>query len=94
MGLTQAMGMAEQVGEGNIRRRAALTWHLTANHYPPIPEDMVNVALAAIEALEEGDPSRYIALPDGITHRRYSEGVPASEVVDALHLEAFIRGEV
>ena len=93
MGSTQAMGMAEAVDDGMIDLRSALSWHLTANHYPPIPTIMIDVAMAAIEAGEDEDWDRLIDLPDGVEHRRYGKRVPASAVIESLHLDTFIQGE-
>jgi hypothetical protein len=90
MGSTQAMGMAEAVDDGMVDLRSALSWHLTSNHYPPIPEIMIDVAMAAIEAGEDEDWDRLIDLPDGVEHRRYGHSVPASAVIEDMHLDPFI----
>lgn len=65
MGRLGALGMAEQVGEGNIALRQAVSWHLTSNHYPPHPSYMVPVALAAIEAGQDEEWDRELELPKG-----------------------------
>jgi len=83
MGYTQAQGMADQVREGLITLTEALTWHLQANHYPPIPRVAVSAALQAIRAYEEGDLTREIMTPAAIT-------LPAIMIIEQLHLEAFL----
>jgi hypothetical protein len=77
-------------------RTTALVWHLTANHYPPLPAALVATCEAAIEAVLEGEPDRPIDWPDvGIQLRARPYG-PATDtptagrIVEACHLEAFI----
>lgn len=43
----------------------ALTWHLRSNHFPPHPLFMVRVAREALEAADDLDWMREIALPQG-----------------------------
>lgn len=69
---------------------AALHYHLTANHFPPIPAEMVSVAKAAIEAATDGDYERAIELPGGITYRDGATEVAALAVIESLHLEPFV----
>ena len=65
MGHASALGFAGQVEEGNVSLRAALSWHLTANHYPPVPQAFVATCLAAIEAADDLDWTASVALPQG-----------------------------
>lgn len=65
MGALGAAGFAEQVDEGNVSLRNALSWHLTSNHYPPLPSYFIPTAAAAIEAGQEEDWDREIELPRG-----------------------------
>ena len=44
MGRMQAQGMAET----GMAQDAWLAWHLTANHYPPVPVEFVPAAAEAI----------------------------------------------
>ena len=91
MGHMGAMGMMGAVEDGMIDLRSALSWHLTSNHYPPVPTIMIDVAMAAIEAGNDEDWDRLIDLPDGVEHRRYGHSVPASAVIEDMHLDAFIQ---
>jgi hypothetical protein len=75
----------------------ALAWHLTANHYPPVPTSMVAVCLEAIEITNKanwGDAaySDPIELPDGVTWRG-NNYAPASAIIEAHHLDAFLDQE-
>jgi hypothetical protein len=65
MGSLAAADFADQVNEGNIQLRTAISWHLTSNHYPPLPAFFVPVALAAIEAGQDEDWDLEIDLPLG-----------------------------
>lgn len=90
MGYATARGMAECVDGGQISLDQALRWHLTHNHFPPIPESMVPVAKRAIAACNAGEPERILRLPANARHRRLGKLVPAWVVVGGLHLDAFI----
>ena len=66
--------------------------HFSSNCYPPVPQFMVQVAIDAIDAVNEGDYDRKIDLPAGVSFRN-SKTVSASDVVDQLRLDAWIEGE-
>ena len=91
MGYSQAEGMAEMVQEGQTSLHQALTYHLRVNHYPPVPESMVDVALRAIEAGSKDDWTKRIRLPEGVEHRLYGGAAPAFAIVEAFHLEPFVQ---
>ena len=84
MGHLSALDMAE-----HLDVEQALVWHLTANHYPPVPTSMVPVCIAAIAALNEEDPDRLVDLPDGIEWRSQNYA-PAWAVAEAHHLDAWL----
>lgn len=86
MGTVNAMGMAEAVNDGLASQRQALTWHLQANHYPPINVVFVPVAERAIELANDGDWDATIEMPNGIT-------LSVGEIIDQLHLAAFVTYE-
>lgn len=70
MGRLGAEAFAEQVEEGNASLTAALSWHLTSNHYPPHPAFMVPLAQAAVEAGQDEEWDRELDLPLGCkTHK-------------------------
>ena len=93
MGNHNAAAMAEAVGEGQVALRPALVWHLTANHFPPVPVSMVEPCLAAIEAAVDGDWALDIELPDGVAYRGASTA-PATAIVDNYRLGFFVEAEV
>lgn len=72
-----------------------LMWHLRHNHYPPIPLQMKETALAAIECCMRGEFDDEVDLPEGVIHRVHGEGlVPVRVVMDKLHLWEFVeRGD-
>lgn len=70
MGSLGAQAFAEQVEEGNASLQTAIHWHLTSNHYPPLPTFFVPVAIAAIEAGQDEDWDAELDLPLGcLTHK-------------------------
>lgn len=89
MGNVAAMGMAAAIGEGLTSLEHALAWHLTVNHFPPIPRECVATALEAIDRADAGEWSERIELPPGITYREQTSA-PVSAIVDAWHLDAFV----
>lgn len=66
-----------------------LTWHLTSNHYPPVPLSMIEPCMEAIDAIIMDEPNTLIELPDGITYRD-STHAPAWAIAEGHHLQAFI----
>lgn len=71
----------------------ALAWHLQANLYPPPPAFMRQPAADAIDACNEGEPDRPIALPEGTLYRGEPEA-PARAIIDSFRLEAFLDSDV
>lgn len=67
----------------------AIGFHLQGNHYPPVPLSMVQPCIDAIDAYHDQDYNRKIELPEGITWRDQNTA-PASAIVDAHHLEAWL----
>jgi hypothetical protein len=70
MGRLGADAFADQVNEGNASLRTALSWHLTSNHFPPLPTYFIPTCIAAIEAGQEENWDLEIPLPRGCaTHK-------------------------
>lgn len=84
MGYMSARDMAEQTDLDT-----ALSWHLTANHFPPVPVTLVPACKEAIQAILDEEPDRLIDLPDEITYRDLTLA-PAYAIAEAHHLDAFI----
>ena len=93
MGRMSAMGMSAEVGEGNVGLNTALHWHLTSNHYPPLPTELISVAEKAIDLANEDDWDAEIEMPEGIQFRN-SDTATVQQIVASMHLEEFIDPEV
>jgi len=64
--------------------------HLSANHYPPVPKTMVLPCVQAIDAVNDaGLWDLPILLPEGVTWRGETMA-PASAIIEAHHLDAWI----
>lgn len=85
MGRLQAGEMA-----GHAPIDVALHWHLICNHYPPLPTAMVETSKEAIQACNEGDSRREIALPESMKYKG-RDTAPAGNIVDFAHLEEFLE---
>lgn len=91
MGYAQASEMADAIAQGEVDERQAIVWHLRTNCFPPLPLAFTDVALAALRALErdlEADDD--IVLPEGVTWRGETAMSPW-EVIEAMHLNAFVN---
>jgi hypothetical protein len=93
MGNLNAAAMAEAVGEGAVDLRPALSWHLQSNHFPPVPQSMIDPCLAAIEAAVDDDWDREVELPENISWRGQST-VPAAVLIEDHHLGFFVETAV
>ena len=69
--------------------KTAVSMHLTSNCFPPVPQYMVPVAVEAIEKVVANETYAILELPNGVTFRNETS-VRAINVVDALHLFAFV----
>jgi len=92
MGRLGADSMKEVADDMGISLRQQLSWHLTGNHYPPVPTSMIEPCIQAIEAVREGDSEREIALPEGVSWRG-RETAPANAIVEGHHLETWCYDE-
>jgi hypothetical protein len=82
MGSFQAADMADQIQQGRLDLETAIRWHLQSNHYPPVHESFVPVALQAICAVNREEFEHRIELPNGLTNT-------AAEIINGLHLHEF-----
>jgi hypothetical protein len=85
MGYLSASGIAES----DLSLEQQLSWHFSANCYPPVPSLMIPVAVEAIEAVHEDGWDTILDLPEGVSFRG-ATSVSAGDVIDGLHLHAFI----
>jgi hypothetical protein len=66
----------------------AIKIHLTSNHYPPIPVEMVEPCIDAIDAYHNGDTDQEIQMPKDITYKGRNTA-PAWAIIEQHHLEAW-----
>jgi hypothetical protein len=85
MGALQAMAMAE----ASITLEQQIEWHLTSNHYPPVPSIMVQPCIEAIDNANEGDWDAEITLPEGVSWKGLTEA-PTYAIVEQHHLSHWI----
>lgn len=64
--------------------------HFSSNCYPPIPQFMVDCAVAAITVCNQGDYDEVIELPMGVTYKG-SQFVDAYTFVEQHRLEGFLE---
>jgi hypothetical protein len=90
MGSTVTAGLINSIDEGLCDLDQALIIHLRSNNYPPLPYCLVETCKEVIAACNDGDLSRDIDLPGGITfHDRHY--APAADCARAWHLDQFIE---
>ena len=81
---------------------STLRWHLTGNHYPPLPVALVAVAKKAIERamqydeftgdwLGEGKGPKAIRLPKGMQFQGKNT-ISVADAVESMHLDCIIEG--
>ena len=83
---------ATEIANSGLSLEDSLAWHLRANHYPPVPLEMIAVCVEAIDLMNEGLPNSQIELPLG-TRYRGDTTAPAWAIADAHHLGAWITEE-
>jgi len=90
MGSVTAIGLADTT----LDLETQLLYHLQGNHYPPVPKEMVQPCIEAIDAYYDEDYSRMIDMPKvgdfQILYRGETQA-PASAIVSQHHLEWFIN---
>ena len=89
MGRMTAMAIAES----HFDIRTQLSLHLTHNHYPPLPLEVLDVCLEAIDKANEGQWDDRVMLPEGMYYRG-DTSAPVWSVIEAHHLDAWLSEEV
>ena len=87
MGSLQAREMAEL---DSVTLEEAIAWHLTSNHFPPIPKSMVPACIEAIQHANEGNFDKLVALPEGVGYKGLTVA-PVLAIVEQHHLDAWIE---
>lgn len=83
MGNLQAREFAGLVSEKEMSLEQAVAWHLRSNHYPPVHEAFVPVAVEAINLASEGSWYTELEYPNGLTRT-------VLHTIEGLHLEAYL----
>jgi hypothetical protein len=86
MGLSTAMGIAGT----ELSLEDQIGWHFSSNCYPPIPKQMIPIAIEAINAYYDEDYARVIQLPEGVKFRNGDNWVFASQAIESLKLDAWL----
>jgi hypothetical protein len=92
MGSVTALGIKEMV----LDLETQILYHLKANHYPPVPAEMVTPCIKAIDAYYEEDFDRRIDMPKVGDFQILYKGLtdaPAWAIVEQHHLDVFIQPE-
>lgn len=75
-----------------VEFRQALAWHLSGNHYPPVPSVMITPCLEAIANANAGEWDKAVTLPDGILWRNEAT-CPTHALIESLHLDSFLDSD-
>ena len=90
MGSITALGIKDSV----LDLETQLLYHLKGNHYPPVPAEMVQPCIEAIDAYYDEDYDRMIDMPKVGDFQILYKGntqAPAHAIVDQHHLDVFIE---
>jgi hypothetical protein len=87
MGTLRAMEAATIMTE-MAGREQAMSYHLTANHFPPVPTTMLPVCIKAVENWEDSD--MMLDLPEGIEYQGQTQA-PVWAIIEGHHLEVFVE---
>jgi hypothetical protein len=90
MGSVTAIGLADSV----LDLETQILYHLTGNHYPPVPKEMVKPCIDAIDAYYDEDWDRMIDMPMVSDFQILYRGelqAPAWAIVEQHHLDTFIE---
>jgi len=89
MGSVTALGIQDTV----LDLETQILYHLKANHYPPVPAEMVKPCIDAIDAYYEFDAMRMIDMPmvgDFQILYKGSTQAPAWAIVEQHHLDFWL----
>jgi hypothetical protein len=92
MGSVTALGIQDTV----LDLETQLAYHLKANHYPPVPVEMVQPCIDAIDAFYDDDTSRMIDMPmvgDFQILYRGETQAPAYAIIEQHHLSFWLPEE-
>lgn len=87
MGMLSALAMQDEELGMSLEQQIGL--HFQTNCYPPVPSIMIEPAIAALDAYNEGDHLALIDLPDGVRYKNFTK-CSAYEIIDAHRLWAWV----
>jgi hypothetical protein len=67
----------------------AVSWHLKANCYPPVPAVMIPICVEAIDLVICEEGNQYVELPEGVLYKG-DTSAPAWAIVDNYRLGAIL----
>ena len=85
MGSLQAQEMAEM-----LEIESAIAWHLQSNHFPPIPQSMVQPCIEAINNAIAGEWTKLVSLPEGVGYKGLT-AAPTDAIIEQHHLDAWVE---
>ena len=80
---------AEGIAETDLPLEDQIRWHLRSNHFPPVPESMVPVCIAALNAAACDEWDKLIPLPEGVGYRGLT-AAPVSAIIEQHHLDPWL----
>ena len=87
MGNLSALALQDEELGFTLEQQISL--HFQTNCYPPIPQEMVDTAVEAIDMVNDGEGHLKLKLPEGVTFRG-SNWVGAWDVVESYRLGMWI----
>lgn len=87
MGYLSALAMTDE--ELGLTLEQQIGMHFASNCYPPVPGYMVQPAIEALDAYNEGDYNARIKLPEGVSFKNL-DTCSAYEMIDAHRLWAWV----
>ena len=80
------------LGNEGLGLETALSWHLTSNHFPPIPTTMVEPCVEAINNANNGEWDKMVRLPDGVGYQGRTSA-PTHAIIEQHHLLSFLDSD-
>jgi hypothetical protein len=80
---------ADDLSELGLGMSESIRIHLAHNHYPPVPQVMVQVCIKAIDSYNANlNGDELIELPEGILWRG-NRSAPAWAIIESHHLDSW-----
>jgi len=72
-----------EIANSNLSLHDKLSWHLSANHYPPVGDEFIPIAMQAIEFAATGEWDTVLQYPNDRERT-------VAYTIEGLHLEPFV----